>query len=138
MLLVIDNFDSFTYNLVQYLEQLGVSTAVYRNNAITISEAQSLNPNRILISPGPLFALRGWRHPRDHRCFCKTSPHSRCLPWTSSDSRALWRENSSGQNAHAWENLPHSSQSKRPLSQNPVSLQGNTLPLTHRRKGHAP
>ena len=53
MLLVIDNFDSFTYNLVQYLEQLGVSTAVYRNNAITISEAQSLNPNRILISPGP-------------------------------------------------------------------------------------
>jgi len=53
MLLVIDNFDSFTYNLVQYLEQLGVRTVVYRNNAITISEAQNLNPDRILISPGP-------------------------------------------------------------------------------------
>lgn len=53
MLLVIDNFDSFTYNLVQSLEQLGASTVVYRNNAITISEAQSLKPDRILISPGP-------------------------------------------------------------------------------------
>ncbi|GAB4271645.1 MAG: aminodeoxychorismate/anthranilate synthase component II [Opitutales bacterium] len=53
MLLVIDNFDSFTYNLVQYLEQLGARTAVYRNNAISAEEAQALKPERILISPGP-------------------------------------------------------------------------------------
>ena len=53
MLLVIDNFDSFTYNLVQYFGQLGVEQQVFRNNAITVEEALVLNPDRIMISPGP-------------------------------------------------------------------------------------
>ena len=53
MLLVIDNFDSFTYNLVQYLGQLGVAQRVFRNNEITPAEALALNPDRVLISPGP-------------------------------------------------------------------------------------
>ena len=53
MLLVIDNFDSFTYNLVQYFGQLGVEQKVFRNNAITVEEALALNPDRVMISPGP-------------------------------------------------------------------------------------
>jgi len=53
VLLVIDNFDSFTYNLVQYFGQLGVEQRVYRNNEITPDEALALNPERVLISPGP-------------------------------------------------------------------------------------
>ncbi len=53
MLLVIDNFDSFTYNLVQYYGQLGVEQRVFRNNAITVAEALALNPDRVLLSPGP-------------------------------------------------------------------------------------
>ena len=53
MLLVIDNFDSFTYNLVQYFGELGVEQKVYRNNAITVEEALKLNPDRVMISPGP-------------------------------------------------------------------------------------
>jgi len=53
MLLVIDNFDSFTYNLVQYFGELGVEQKVFRNNAITPQEALALQPDRILISPGP-------------------------------------------------------------------------------------
>ncbi|MEM9025516.1 MAG: aminodeoxychorismate/anthranilate synthase component II [Verrucomicrobiota bacterium] len=53
MLLVIDNFDSFTYNLVQYFGELGVEQKVVRNNEITPEEAWGLNPERILISPGP-------------------------------------------------------------------------------------
>ncbi len=53
MLLVIDNFDSFTYNLVQYFAQLGTEPLVYRNNAITPEEALALNPDRVLLSPGP-------------------------------------------------------------------------------------
>jgi anthranilate synthase/aminodeoxychorismate synthase-like glutamine amidotransferase len=53
MLLVIDNFDSFTYNLVQYFGELGVDQKVYRNNAITVDEALALNPDRVMISPGP-------------------------------------------------------------------------------------
>lgn len=53
MLLVIDNFDSFTYNLVQYFGQLGVEQKVFRNDAITVEEALELNPDRVMISPGP-------------------------------------------------------------------------------------
>lgn len=53
MLLVIDNFDSFTYNLVQYFGQLGVKQKVFRNDAISAEEAIALNPDRVLISPGP-------------------------------------------------------------------------------------
>ena len=53
MLLVIDNFDSFTYNLVQYFGELGQAQTVVRNNAITVEEALAMDPDRILISPGP-------------------------------------------------------------------------------------
>jgi anthranilate synthase component II len=53
VLLVIDNFDSFTYNLVQYFGQLGVEQRVFRNNEITPREAVALNPDRVLLSPGP-------------------------------------------------------------------------------------
>ena len=54
MLLVIDNYDSFTYNLVQYLGELGAEVEVRRNNQVTIDEiAGSLRPERIVISPGP-------------------------------------------------------------------------------------
>src|SRR5690554_2337076 len=53
MLLVLDNYDSFTYNLVQYFGQLGVEQRVYRNNEITPEEALELSPDRVLISPGP-------------------------------------------------------------------------------------
>lgn len=53
MLLVIDNFDSFTFNLVQYFGQLGVEQRVFRNNEITPAQALALNPERVLISPGP-------------------------------------------------------------------------------------
>lgn len=53
MLLVIDNYDSFTYNLVQYLGELGQDIRVYRNDKVTLKEIESLNPERIVISPGP-------------------------------------------------------------------------------------
>jgi anthranilate synthase/aminodeoxychorismate synthase-like glutamine amidotransferase len=53
MLLMIDNYDSFTYNLVQYLGELGQELQVYRNNKITISEIEQMKPDRIVISPGP-------------------------------------------------------------------------------------
>lgn len=53
MILVIDNYDSFVYNLVQYLGELGQEIQVARNDKITISEIQMLSPSHILISPGP-------------------------------------------------------------------------------------
>ena len=53
MLLVIDNYDSFTFNLVQYFGQLGVEQKVFRNDEITPAQALALNPERVLLSPGP-------------------------------------------------------------------------------------
>ena len=53
MLLMIDNYDSFTYNLVQYLGELGQDLKVYRNDKLTIAEIEALRPERIVISPGP-------------------------------------------------------------------------------------
>jgi len=53
MLLMIDNYDSFTYNLVHLFEELGAEVRVYRNDAITVEEAEALAPAQLVISPGP-------------------------------------------------------------------------------------
>ena len=53
MLLVIDNYDSFTFNLVQYLGEMGVAMEVHRNDQISVEQALALKPERVLISPGP-------------------------------------------------------------------------------------
>jgi anthranilate synthase component 2 len=53
MLLMIDNYDSFTYNLVQYLGELGADVRVYRNDNISLQEIEQLQPEKIVISPGP-------------------------------------------------------------------------------------
>jgi anthranilate synthase component 2 len=53
MLLMIDNYDSFTYNVVQYLAELGAEVQVYRNDEITVEEIEALDPERLVISPGP-------------------------------------------------------------------------------------
>lgn len=51
--LMIDNYDSFTYNLVQYLQELGAEVLVHRNDQISLPEIEALNPDRLMISPGP-------------------------------------------------------------------------------------
>jgi anthranilate synthase/aminodeoxychorismate synthase-like glutamine amidotransferase len=53
MIFVLDNYDSFTYNLVQYLGELGAQVEVRRNDAVSVSDVESMRPERILISPGP-------------------------------------------------------------------------------------
>jgi len=53
MILMIDNYDSFTYNLVQYLGELGANLKVFRNDALTIADIKKMNPEKIVISPGP-------------------------------------------------------------------------------------
>ena len=53
MVFVLDNYDSFTYNLVQYFGELGVEQSVFRNDKISIEEALALKPDRLMISPGP-------------------------------------------------------------------------------------
>ena len=53
MIVMIDNYDSFTYNLVQYLGELGAQIKVYRNDQVTVDEIKSLSPDQVVISPGP-------------------------------------------------------------------------------------
>jgi anthranilate synthase/aminodeoxychorismate synthase-like glutamine amidotransferase len=53
MILMLDNYDSFTYNVVQYLSELGADLTVYRNDAITVNEVSKLRPSGIVLSPGP-------------------------------------------------------------------------------------
>ena len=53
MVFVLDNYDSFTYNLVQYLGELGAEVEVYRNDELTVEQVEALHPERILLSPGP-------------------------------------------------------------------------------------
>jgi anthranilate synthase/aminodeoxychorismate synthase-like glutamine amidotransferase len=53
MVFVLDNYDSFTYNLVQYLGELGAEVLVKRNNRVTVAEVEALHPDHILVSPGP-------------------------------------------------------------------------------------
>lgn len=53
MILMIDNYDSFTYNIVQYLGELGAEVAVYRNDAITLDQIEQMAPQKIVVSPGP-------------------------------------------------------------------------------------
>ncbi len=64
--LVIDNYDSFVYNLVQYIGELGTEVVVYRNDQVTLEQVQALKPDRIVLSPGP-------GNPEDERYFgvCK-------------------------------------------------------------------
>lgn len=54
MLLMIDNYDSFTYNVVQYLAELGADVQVHRNDEITVEQIEALNPERLVISPAPV------------------------------------------------------------------------------------
>ncbi|MDA7613938.1 aminodeoxychorismate/anthranilate synthase component II [Verrucomicrobiales bacterium] len=74
MLLVIDNYDSFTYNLVQYFGELGVNLKVYRNDEITIDEIRELAPDKICISPGPCTPAEAGISCEVVRAFGKTIP----------------------------------------------------------------
>lgn len=65
--LVIDNYDSFVYNLVQYLGELGADPVVVRNDALTVADAQALHPDAVLLSPGP-------GRPEDAGILCEAIP----------------------------------------------------------------
>jgi len=97
MIAVVDNYDSFTYNLVQYLGELGAEVRVFRNDALTAKELDSLGPSHVVISPGPgrpgeagisleVIRLLGPRCPILGVCL-----GHQCI----------------GEETHAWQDLPH-------------------------------
>ena len=74
MVLVIDNYDSFVYNVVQYLGELGWQPLVYRNDRLTLEEIEQLNPSHIIISPGPCTPLEAGISNDVIRCFAGKIP----------------------------------------------------------------
>jgi len=74
MIVVIDNYDSFTYNLVQYLGELGQELRVFRNNRVTIPEIEEMQPARIVISPGPGIPREAGISEKVIEAFHKTTP----------------------------------------------------------------
>jgi anthranilate synthase/aminodeoxychorismate synthase-like glutamine amidotransferase len=74
MVLVIDNYDSFTYNLVQYLGELNVAMEVHRNDQITLDQIRGLAPDRILVSPGPCSPRESGLSNEIIRAFGRTTP----------------------------------------------------------------
>ena len=74
MLLLIDNYDSFTFNLAQYFEELGEEVRVFRNDAIGIAEIETLSPARIVISPGPGVPSKAGITPAVFKDFASKAP----------------------------------------------------------------
>ena len=74
MILMIDNYDSFTFNIVQYLGELGAEVLVKRNDEISIDEIKTLNPERIVISPGPCTPNEAGVSLEVVKNFCKNKP----------------------------------------------------------------
>ena len=94
MLLMIDNYDSFTFNLVQYFGELGEEVRVFRNDEITLEGIAALKPDRLVLSPGPVLAGRG-RHLRRRRS--GTSPascRSSACAWATRHRRGAGRHGS--------------------------------------------
>ena len=91
MLLMIDNYDSFTYNLVQYLGELGADVHVHRNDAITLDDVARMAPERIVISPGPVHAQRGGHLGAADPALCRRDPDPGRVPWPPGDRPGLRR-----------------------------------------------
>ena len=116
MILLIDNYDSFTYNLAQYLGQLGEKLEVRRNDQITLDEIAARKPDRIVISPGP-------GTPEDAgicidviRRFSGKMPHARRLPRPSGHRTGLRRARRARAEAHARQDQPHPPRLRRRFS----------------------
>jgi len=105
MILVVDNYDSFTYNLVQYIGESGAEVRVFRNDELSVGEVLDLSPEKIVISPGPgtpedagisvdlINAVKGsssiaWR-----------------LPWPPVNRGGTWRQVIRAEHIYAWQNL---------------------------------
>ncbi len=109
MLLMIDNYDSFTYNLVQYLGELGETIEVFRNDRITIEEIEEKQPERIVISPGPCTPLEAGVSIEVDKALCRKNPDTGGLPRPSVNRRCLRRRHNKGASPHAWQDFPYPS-----------------------------
>ena len=123
MVFVLDNYDSFTYNLVQYLGELGAEVEVRRNDQVTVTRSKPCGPERIVISPGPMHAP-GCRH--QHRRdppLRRQSAGARRLPRASGHRRGFWRQRRARSPPDARQNQPV-------MHDNKTIFRGLPMPIT--------
>lgn len=89
---MVDNYDSFTYNLVQYLGELGADVTVVRNDQVTVADIEKLAPDKIVISPGPLHTKEAGVSVEAILKFSRQISYPRRLPRPSKYRLCLWRK----------------------------------------------
>ncbi len=102
MILLIDNYDSFTWNLYQYFCELGAEVLVRRNDALTLEEIAALAPEKIVISPGPCTPNEAGISLAVIRHYAGKNATVRRLSWAPGDSPGVWRDYRAGSAGHAW------------------------------------
>ena len=110
MLVMIDNYDSFTYNVVQYLGELGADVQVYRNDAISVSEIERLAPDHIVISPGPCTPNEAGVSVEVIKQFAGVVPLLGICLGHQSIGQAFGGKNHPCRESHAWQAFQYSSQ----------------------------
>lgn len=101
MILLIDNYDSFTWNLYQYFCELGAEVLVRRNDALTLEEIAALAPEKIVISPGPARRMRRGFPSRLSATMRENAATGR-LSRAPGDSPGVWRDHRTGGTGDAW------------------------------------
>jgi hypothetical protein len=139
MLLMIDNYDSFTYNLVQYFGELGEDVRVYRNDEITVEEIAASKPERLVISPGPCTPAEAGISVAAIRAFAGKLPHPGRLPRPPEHRRSLRRADRARPPAHARQDLPGASRRQGRVPRPAQPLHRHALPLAgHRARACRP
>ena len=121
---LIDNYDSFTFNLVHYLGELGADVSVWRNDEITVADALADKPDAIVLSPGPCTPNEAGVCLDLVRAASETTPIARGLPWPSGDRAGIRRRRRARARADARQGVAHFAQCARalPRSERPVLL----------------
>ncbi len=134
-LLLIDNYDSFTYNLVQAFLVLGAEVLVYRNDAITVAEARALAPTHLCISPGPGTPYDAGVSMDMIRAFAGRSAGAGSVPRPPVDRRGVRRQSGARRTPDAWQDLARPARRARAFRRLAATVRGRTLPLADRRAG---
>ena len=138
MIVIIDNYDLFTYNLAQYIGELGAEVQVFRNDAVTPDEVEALQPSHIVISPGPGEPSDAGISRDVIRQLGTADTHPGCLPRSPVHRRSLRWESCPGTSVDARQDLAHPAQRRSALQRHSRSLRSHPLPLTDRRAGKLP
>lgn len=107
MILFLDNYDSFTYNLYQYIGELYPDIQVVRNDEITLEEIEAMHPDALLISPGAGLSERCWYLDSSNSEVCRKDADSGHLLGTSGNCRGIRRKSCQGRTPHARQSKQH-------------------------------